>query len=200
MGAGLAAAAAAAFAALIVLGAGDRGLRAAIAVSARIAFAPFWLAYSAGALASFGVRAFSPVRERARELGLAFAAALTVHLALVAWLIMLGTVPTPRVFVIFGFAAFVTLLLTLLSIPTLSAQVSRPALLRFRGLAMTYIALAFLLDFAKWPVRADLAYLIAYAPFATLVAIGLAAQFLGWLGLLVGARASPQRPTDQSRF
>ena len=98
----------------------------------------------------------SPVRDRARELGLAFAAALTVHLALVAWLIALGAPPALRVFVIFGFGAFLTLLLTLLSIPGLSAHFSRSTLSWFRSLAMTYIALAFLRDFAQRPFRADL--------------------------------------------
>jgi hypothetical protein len=195
IGAAFVATVAAALVALIVAGEGDRGLRAAIAVSARVAFAPFWLAYSGGALASLGVRAFTSVRERARELGLAFAAALTVHLALVAWLITLGIVPALRIFVIFGFAAFLTLLLTLLSIPTLSAKVSRPALSRFRDLAMTYIALAFLLDFAKRPVRADLAYLTVYVPFAILVGVGVAARLLAWLRTVVdfqrrGERAS----------
>ena len=179
MGAAFVATAAAASGALIVFGAGG-GLRAAIAVSARVAFAPFWLAYVGGALASLGVPGFSSVRARAREFGLAFAAALSVHLALVAWLIAGGAVPALRVFVIFGFGAFLTLLLTLLSLPALSAPFSRPGLSRFCSAAMTYIAFAFLLDFAKRPVRADLGYLIAYAPFAILVAVGVAVRLLAW--------------------
>jgi len=185
MSAAFVATVAAALVALIVLGEGGGGLRAAIAASARVAFAPFWLAYAGGALASLGVPGFLSVRARARELGLAFAAALSVHLALVAWLIMRGSIPALRVFVIFGFGALLTLLLTLLSIPALSALFSRPALSRFRSLAMTYIAFAFLLDFAKRPVRADLAYLIAYVPFAILVGVGLAARLLAWLRFVV---------------
>ena len=185
--------AAAAFVALFVLADRGGGLRAAIATSARVAFVPFWFAYAGGALASLGVTVFSSVRARARELGLAFAAALSVHLTLVAWLIMRGTVPALRVFVIFGLGAALTLLLTLLSIPALSAQFSRPALSRFRSLAMTYIAFAFLLDFAKRPVRADLAYLIAYVPFALLVAVGVAARLLAWLRSVAGL---PRRSED----
>jgi hypothetical protein len=193
IGAAFVATAAAALVALVVLGYGDGGLRAAIDASARVAFAPFWLAYAGGALAALGVPGFLSVRARGRELGLAFAAALSVHLALVAWLIIRGAVPALRVFIIFGLGAFLTLLLTLLSIPALSALFSRPALSRFRSLAMTYIAFAFLLDFAKRPVRADLAYLIAYVPFALLVGVGLAARLLAWVRSIVG---SPPRSEE----
>ena len=181
VGAAFVATAVAACIAFFAAGGGVGGLRVALGVSARVAFVPFWLAYTAGAFTSLGARAFSPVRDRARELGLAFAAALTVHLALVAWLIALGAPPALRVFVIFGFGAFLTLLLTLLSIPGLSAHFSRSTLSWFRSLAMTYIALAFLRDFAQRPFRADLDYLIAYPPFAALVAIGLAARLLAWV-------------------
>jgi hypothetical protein len=195
MSAAFVATAAAALVTLVFLRESDNNLRAAIAVSARVAFAPFWLAYAGGALASLGVPAFSFVRTRARKLGLAFAAALSVHLALVAWLVTRGEIPALRVFVIFGFGAFLTLLLTLLSIPALSALFSRPALSRFRSLAMTYIAFAFLLDFAKRPVRADLAYLTDYLPFAALVAVALAARLLTWLRFVVEG-ASRLRESD----
>ena len=119
MGVAFAVTAAASLVALIFAGG---GLRAAIFVSARVAFAPFWLAYAGGALASLGVRVFLPVRECARELGLAFAAALAVHLALVAWLIIGGVVLALRVFVIFGFAALLTSLLALLSTPAVNSK------------------------------------------------------------------------------
>jgi len=68
----------------------------ALRTSARLAFLFFWPAYAGGALTSLFGDAFSPVKRCARDLGLAFAGALLVHLALVAYLCVSGSVPPPR--------------------------------------------------------------------------------------------------------
>src|SRR5271166_5487339 len=94
---------------LAVLGL-ERGVPVALAATARLAFLIFWPAYVASALTSLFGNAFSSLREHARELGLAFAAALLVHLGLVACLCAIGHPPRIRTFVIFGVAAGLTYL------------------------------------------------------------------------------------------
>ena len=58
---------------------------------------------------------FSPLREHARDLGLAFAPALLVHLGLVVCLCVIGHAPSVGTFLIFGLRAAFTYLLALLS-------------------------------------------------------------------------------------
>ena len=63
------------------VGAGEKGTVAALRVSARLSFLLFWAAYAGGALASlFGPRNSRAWRGGVRDFGLAFAAALSVHL------------------------------------------------------------------------------------------------------------------------
>jgi hypothetical protein len=83
-----------------------KGVYIALPATARLAFLIFWPAYAGGALVSLFGRVFSPLREHARDLGLAFAAALLVHLGLVACLCVIGPTPGVESFVIFGVAAF----------------------------------------------------------------------------------------------
>src|SRR5208337_850084 len=64
-----------------------RGVNLALPATARLAFLIFWPAYTGAAYV------FSPLRARARDLGLAFAAALLVHLALVVCLCVIGPAP-----------------------------------------------------------------------------------------------------------
>jgi hypothetical protein len=152
----------------------------ALATTARVAFLFFWPAYVGGALTSLFGGAFAPLKEHARELGLAFAAALSVHLSFVAYLCLIGHAPGTETFIIFGTAAAFTYLLALLSIgPVRRALPSRfwPPI---RFVAMNYIALAFLLDFKRFPVS-DLRENLAYLPFTALAVIGLALRFAAWL-------------------
>jgi len=93
-----------------------RDFTIALATSARVAFVFFWLAYVGGALTSFFGNFFLPLKRRARDFGLAFAAALGVHLGFVIRLCVVGPAPSMKTFVIFGAAAAFTYLLALLSI------------------------------------------------------------------------------------
>src|SRR5580692_5240996 len=69
----------------LVSGPGER-LALALRTTARWSFALFWLATVGSALERlFGTR-FEMLARRARDLGLSFASAHLVHLALVAWL------------------------------------------------------------------------------------------------------------------
>jgi hypothetical protein len=156
-------------------------LPSAVGAVARVAFIPFWLSYTGGAWVTLGFRRFVVIRDHARELGLAFAAAIAVHLALIFWQTLLGHPPGRGVVVIFGVAALLTLVLTVVSIPPLSKRLPRAALAGFRFWATTYIALAYLRDFAIHPQPTVLYYWIAYAPFAALDALGLAMRALAWV-------------------
>jgi len=73
----------------------------------RVAFLFFWPAYAGGAAARLFGPALSGLARHGREFGLAFAAALSVHLALVLWLFLISAHPPvgPAVIVTFGLGA-----------------------------------------------------------------------------------------------
>lgn len=149
----------------------ERGVPIALAATARLAFLMFWPAYAGGALTSLFGNVFSPLREHARDLGLAFASALFVHLGLVVYLCAIGDAPGKMTFVIFGVAAGFTYLLALLSIRRLRQALPQKLWLSIRFVAMNYIAFAFLVDFVKFPSE-ELRNIIKYLPFAALAIAG----------------------------
>src|SRR5579875_2142772 len=77
---------AAAIAGLAMDGIGSDGIRLGLRLTARWSFLLFWLAYSGRALEVLFGSAFRGVTKGGREFGLAFAAAHSVHIALVVWL------------------------------------------------------------------------------------------------------------------
>src|SRR5262245_23987158 len=93
---------------LAVLGTAERGIAVALQATARLAFLLFWPAYTGAALTALFGPTFLPLRRYGRELGLAFAAALLTHLALVSYLIYLGAAPQLMTFIVFGIAVFWT--------------------------------------------------------------------------------------------
>jgi hypothetical protein len=157
----------------------ERGVYVALAATARLAFLIFWPAYAGGALASLFGSVFLPLRQHARDLGLAFAAALSVHLGLVACLVVIGHPPGVQTFVIFGVAAGFTYLLALLSIRQVRQALPQKLWLLIRPVAMNYILFAFLLDFAKFPLN-NLRDVIKYLPFAALGFVGPILKLAAW--------------------
>jgi hypothetical protein len=155
-------------------------LGVALMTSARIAFLFFWPAYMAGVLTSIFGDFFLPVRQHARNLGLAFAAALLVHLGFVAYLSVSGRAPPWRVFVIFGTAAILTYLLAFLSIDRVRQAFPAWAWQLIRLIAMNYIALAFISDFAKFSFT-NLADGLLYLPFAVLSISGPLLKLATWI-------------------
>src|SRR5271167_575494 len=99
----------------VTFGSGVPGTSMALRTTARAAFLWFWLAYTGGALANLFGASFLPLKRLGREFGLAFAAALLVHLTLVGWLCWIGRAPGIGVFVFFGPVAALTFALALLS-------------------------------------------------------------------------------------
>ena len=158
----------------------ERGVYVALAATARLAFLVFWPAYAGAALASLFGSVFLPLREHARDLGLAFAAALSVHLGLVACLVVSGHPPGVQTFVIFGVAAGFTYLLALLSVRRVRQALPRNLWPPIRFLAMNYIAFAFLDDFIMFPLG-DWRAVVRYLPFAALAVAGPVLRFAAWV-------------------
>jgi len=163
------------------------GIPLALKTTARLAFLFFFSAYAGGALTALFGDVFLPVKKRGRELGLAFAAAILVHLSVVACLCVLGPVPSKRTFAIFGAAAVSALLLVCLSFPWARRRLPDNLWPPLRLIATNYIAFAFAYDFVQFSPSADVLEDIAYLPFAALAILGPALRLAAW----VKARPAP---------
>lgn len=153
--------------------AGDR-IGTALRATARCSFILFWLASSGGALAVlFGSR-FQLLARRARDFGLAFAAAHLVHLALVAMLyhVAVDAPVSGKFLIFFGVGVVFTYVLAISSIERVAAALPPGTWRILRRLGVEYIAVAFFVDFAKNPLQAGFGHLIAYVPFQILAAAG----------------------------
>jgi hypothetical protein len=164
---------------LIGAGTGERGIFIALRVTARWSFMLFWLAYAGGALAVLFGPNFRAVAQRGREFGLAFAAAHLVHVGLVVWLYRISAKPPvpAESLIFFGIGLFWTYLLALLSIGRVSGLLAPKFLRIVRTIGVEYIALAFLVDFAKIPFGKGLLEIALYAPFLTLAVVGPGLRF-----------------------
>jgi hypothetical protein len=166
---------------LALAGAGENGTALALRVTARWCFLLFWPAYAGGAVARFCGPRFAVLARQGRAFGLAFAAALTVHIGLVLWLMAVATDQRSPM-LLFWAGVACTYALTLLSLPRLRGWLGpRPWRIACEG-AMQYIALVFAVDFIVEPLRANGAdkYPLTYLPFAVMLVGGallrLAAQ------------------------
>jgi len=148
-------------------------------VTARFAFILFWPAYVGGALTSLFGDAFLPLRTHARELGLCFAAAIAVHLGLVATLCLAGHPPPLMTFVIFGAAAGCTYLLALLSVRRVREALPAKVWPPIRFVAMNYILFAFILDFSRFQTY-GLIDVIKYLPFLALAICAPILRLAAW--------------------
>jgi hypothetical protein len=166
-------------AAIVLMAAGTdvQGVHTALRATARFSFLLFWPAYSSRALVSLFGSIFNPLRQRAREFGLAFAAAQLVHLGLVAWLCMIGSAPSKQTFLVFGTAAACVYLLALCTINSLHQFLGTKGWRFLRAIAMNYIAYAFAIDFLRNPLVIDTKHAVLYWPFAALAIIGPGFRF-----------------------
>jgi len=157
---------------VIALFAPEHKLSLALRSTARWSFVLFWLASVGRALATlFGPR-FSRLAARARDFGLAFAAAHLVHLGLVAWLYYAYVGPGRFILVFFGVAAFWTYLLALLSVKRVAAALDPRGWKILRTIGVEYISIAFLYDFATNPFSAGFLRVAEYLPFLILTVAG----------------------------
>jgi hypothetical protein len=191
MAAAFCAALALAVAVVAVVGIGGHGFQVALDATARLNFFLFWPAYAGGALTALFGNVFAPLRDNGRNFGLAFGAALPVHLGLVVCLCAIGDAPGAMTFIVFGAAAFFVYLLALLSIPLVRRALPDRYWPPIRLLAMNYIALAFLKDFARHGIGSfqDIVLygtggfkdIIMYVPFAALAIVGPMLRFAAWM-------------------
>lgn len=180
MAAGFLGALALATASLVWFGPGQRGTLTALQLSARWAYAFFWPAYVGAALASLCGPRFEPLARRGRELGLAFAAAMLVHLGMIVRIYAISSKPPIPLAnaVYFGIGLGFAYLMALLSFPALGARLAPRARRIVFTLGLEYIALAFLRDFLHNPFDGSAAHLVGYLPFIGLALLGAALRIL----------------------
>jgi hypothetical protein len=158
---------------LAIFGAGDRGTTIALRATARWSFLLFWLAYVGGAMAKlFGPR-FNVLAQQGRTMGLTYAAAQLVHVALIFWLFYLAAGPRGGMLV-FWAGIVCTYLLALFSWPRLRDALG-PRLWRLLlTITVEYIAFVFAVDFILLPLQAHGAggYPLSYVPFAVMLVGG----------------------------
>ena len=181
--------------AIAVRGADQRGVNGALFVTGRLNFLLFWLAYTGGALASLFGDIFEPLRRRTRDFGLAFAAALLVHLGLVAWLCAIGAAPDRSVFVFFGIAVVFVYLIALFSVRRLQLALGVRGWWLLRTIGLNYVAYAFAVDFLSNPLGGGLKHVVTYLPFAVLAVAGPGLRLAAFARRIGAAwRGSAYRP------
>ena len=179
---------------LLARGADVHGTETALRATARIAFLWFWLAYTGGALTTLFGATFLPLKRHGRELGLAFAAALSVHLLLVTWLCLIGAAPALGVFMFFGPAAAITLLLALFSFGNLHTVLGLKGWQLLRTFGMNFILYAFLTDFVKNPLHGGARRLVEYLPFTMMAIVAPLLRLTAWGRS--AAHSTPNAPRD----
>lgn len=155
-------------------GTGEHGTALALRVTARWCFLLFWPAYAGSALARFCGPRFAVLARRGRAFGLAFAAALTVHVGLVLWLMAIAADQRAPMLVFWAGVAC-TYALALFSLPRLRDWLG-PRLWRIASeAAMHYIALVFAVDFILDPLQASGVdrYPLSYLPFVVMLIAGV---------------------------
>jgi hypothetical protein len=141
--------------------------------TARWSFFWFCLATYGGALTTLFGTSFQALACRAREFGLAFAAAHVVHIALVVWLLYRSPEPFPRVsLTVFSIGVFWVYLLAVISLSsTLSARLGPRRWKNVRTFGVEYIAFAYAFEFGGRILDGNRANALYYSPlFAAAVA------------------------------
>jgi hypothetical protein len=172
----------------VARGAGVDDTETALAATARVTFLWFWVAYTGGALTTLFGAAFLPLKQHGREFGIAFAAALLVHLSLVAWLCSIDAPPKIGVFIVFGAAAAFTFLLALFSFGNLHALLGPKWWLLLRTIGMNFILCAFFTDFMKDPLHGGIERVAEYLPFVMMTAAAPLLRLAAWLRTRRGSR------------
>jgi hypothetical protein len=172
--------------ALLLRGIDEHGVGFATVSAARVAFIFFWLAYVSGPLATlFGARFVALARHR-RELGLAFAAALFVHLVLVGWLFRIAAQqPLSDTWITyFAIGALCVYALALGSAGQFREITTTTAWRLFSAIALNYVAFLFFRDFVLLPLLDGTRIPLSGMPFAVLSIVGpllrLAAGLRRW--------------------
>jgi hypothetical protein len=159
---------------LAVKGISRETLVIGLQLTARWSFLLFWMAYTGSALATLFGPSLAPLAKRGREFGLAFAAALLVHLGLVAGLFLLTSRPplTGWLLLFFLTGVFWTYLLAVFSFGGLAKPLGSRGWRAMRMVGMNYILCAFIFDFVQVAIHSPVHYglwrLVEYTPFAAM--------------------------------
>jgi len=165
---------------LTLLGTGERGTDVALQLTARLSFLLFWPAYSGGAVTALLGPRGQFFKTRARNFGLAYAAAHLIHIGLVVWLCHIAAAPPIFTFVFFGIALVWTYLLALFSIDRLHRAIGRKCWWFLSIVGLNYINLAFAVDFMKVSFHSDARYVLGYLPFIVLAIAGPGLRVAAW--------------------
>lgn len=155
---------------LAIAGTGEHGMALALRLTARWCFLLFWPAYAGSALTTFCGPRFSVLARHGREFGLAFVAALSVHVGLVLCLMdVAADQRTPML--LFWAGVVCTYAMALLSLPRLRGRLGQRAWRISCEGAMQYIALVFAVDFIVEPLKANGPdkYPLSYLPFVIML-------------------------------
>jgi hypothetical protein len=181
-------------AAVYAVGVPNHRLGMALRATARWSFLWFCLATYGGALtALFGSR-FQALARRGRDLGLAFTAAQSVHIGLVAWLFYSApqAIPPLLYLIVFFIGAFWVYVLAAFSLSaTLSTRLGARRWALVRKIGVEYIAFAFAFDFAARAFGGNLANSLHYAPLLAAAAGGPLLRIAAALKRRAGARNTP---------
>ena len=161
--------------ALATFGRHERGLDIALMLTGRWAFLLFWPAYAGAGLVTLLGGRCGFLKRYGREFGLAFAAAMLVHVGLIGWLCAIGAAPATGVFLFFGPGLVCIYTLALFSLTDLQGRLGRRSWWVLRTLAMNYIAVAFVTDFLSNPLGGGFRHVLLYAPFVVLSVLGFGA-------------------------
>jgi hypothetical protein len=179
---------------LAIFGGGDRGTEIALRATARWSFLLFWLAYAGGAMAKlFGPR-FNALAQQGRAMGLAYASAQLIHVALIVWLFYLAAGPGGAM--LFFWAGIVcTYLLALFSWPRLRDALGPRPWRIVRTIAMEYIAYVFAADFILIPLHEHGVgnYSLSYVPFAVMLVGGTGLRIAAVVRSRVGGPLKSRR-------
>jgi hypothetical protein len=163
-----------AIAVLSIKGPDAKSIHLALQLTARWAFLPFWMAYAGRSLVELFGPILEPLARRGREFGLAYAAALLVHLGLVIALFLITSrLPlTGVILAIFLVGVLCTYLLAVFSFRGLAKALGSTGWYALRTVGMSYILFAFAFDFVRVTVHGPAHYerwrLVEYAPFAAM--------------------------------
>jgi hypothetical protein len=158
---------------LLLKRAGESGVGVGLRLTARVAYLFFWPAYVGGAAAALFGAPFNIVARRTRELSLAFASALLVHVGLVIWAALISP-PQPladAVMPFFAIGVLWTYLLAGTSIDSVRTRLDPHFLRVFRTIGTEYIALTFFTDFVLL-ANHSLKYPTLYVPFWAMLGLG----------------------------
>jgi len=167
---------------LMILGVDGHAFVIALRVTGRWSFLLFWLAFTAGPIATLFGPSYRPLAQRSRAFGLAYAAAQLVHVSLLVWLY--ATSPKPpvpqSVLVFFGIGIVFTYLLAALSFTAVTRRLDPLLVGVLRTVGVYYIFYAFVRDLARNPFHEGALDLLAYLPFMALIGAAIVLRVAAW--------------------